>query len=90
MKRVLRLYLLSAGLLSAGCRFDAHSPTFDIVGSYFPAWMVCIILGLAASLITRQLLILYRIDLYLRFAPLVYTCMLLFYTLAIWLLFFQN
>ena len=90
MKRLLRFYPIPAGLLLTGCRFDAHSPTFDILGSYFPAWMICIILGLAATLITRQLLIAFKIDLYLRFAPVVYTCLMIFFTLAIWLLCFQN
>jgi hypothetical protein len=90
MKRLLPILFPAASLLLAGCRFDAHSPTVDVLGSYFPAWMVCIILGLAATLITRQLLIAARIDLYLRFAALIYTCLFLFFTLAIWLVFFQN
>lgn len=90
MKRLLPFTLAAAGLLLTGCRNDSHAPTLDVLGSYFPAWMICIILGLTFTLITRQVFIAMRIDLYLKFAALVYTCLLVFYTLLIWLLFFQN
>ena len=36
----------AAGLLLAGCHADYHSPTVDVLGSYFPAWVVCIVIGL--------------------------------------------
>ena len=29
-----------------GC---ADAPSFDILGSYFPAWLVCILIGIAVS-----------------------------------------
>ena len=90
MKRLLPFTLAPAGLLFTGCQNHDHAPTLDVLGSYFPAWMICIILGLAATLITRQLLIAARIDLYLKLAGLVYTCLLVFYIMLIWLLFFQN
>jgi hypothetical protein len=90
MKRSLPIYLAPAGLLFTGCRLDYHAPTLDVLGSYFPAWMICIILGLASTLITRQLFIAFRIDIYLKFAALVYVCLLVFFSLIIWLLFFQN
>jgi hypothetical protein len=32
-----------------------HSPTVDILGSYFPAWMVCIISGLTLTFIVHGL-----------------------------------
>ena len=90
LERLSPIIFAPATLLLTGCRFDAHSPTVDVLGSYFPAWMMCIILGLAATLVTRQVLIATRIDLYLRFAALVYTSVFLFFTLSIWLIFFQN
>ena len=46
--------LLLLILLLGGC---AHSPTVDVLGSYFPAWMLCIIIGLFSTLIVRLLLI---------------------------------
>jgi hypothetical protein len=68
----------------------AHSPTLDVLGSYFPAWMECIILGMALTLITRQVLIGLKLDAHLRVAPLVYVCMMVSWTLVVWLICFRN
>jgi hypothetical protein len=81
---------LAAGLGLTGCGANDHSPTVDILGSYFPAWIICIVLGLALTLITRQILIGFRVNTHLRPAPLVYICVLVFFTLVLWLTFFQN
>jgi hypothetical protein len=88
----LRFYsiLLSGSLLLAGCRSDDHSPTVDVLGSYFPAWIICIVIGLALTLVARQLFIGIKVDGHLRQAPLVYLCLMVSFTLAVWLLFFQN
>ena len=68
----------------------ANSPTVDVLGSYFPAWMACIVLGLLLTLITRQILIGFKLNAYLRVAPLVYICMMISWTLAVWLIGFKN
>jgi hypothetical protein len=78
------------GLMLTGCGVDDHSPTVDIIGSYFPAWIICIVLGLALTLITRQVLIGLKVNTYLHPAFLVYISMLVFFTLILWLAFFQN
>jgi YtcA family len=78
------------GLLLTGCGADDHSPTIDIIGSYFPAWIICIVLGLALTLITRQVLIGLKLNTHLHPAPLVYVSMLVFFTLILWLALFQN
>jgi hypothetical protein len=67
-----------------------HSPTLDVLGSYFPAWMVCIILGLVLTVIARQLLIGLKLNAHLRPAGLVYLCMAILWTMAVWLVCFQN
>lgn len=82
-KLLLPLAILSLG----GC---AYSPTVDVVGSYFPAWMVCIIVGILLTLIVRLLLIGLGIYAYLRLKPLVFSCMAICFTLATWLVFFEN
>jgi hypothetical protein len=82
--------MLPIALMSAGCGSDDHSPTVDILGSYFPAWIICIVLGLALTLITRQILIGLKLNTHLHPAPLVYISMLVLFTLTLWLAFFQN
>ena len=54
--------LLLGNLLLAGCGADYHSPTVDLLGSYFPAWMICIVIGLALTVIARQVLIGFKLD----------------------------
>jgi hypothetical protein len=82
--------LLTASLLLTGCRADDHAPTIDIVGSYFPSWIICIVIGLVLTLITRQILIGLKLNSHLRPIALVYLCLTGAYTLSVWLLFFQN
>jgi hypothetical protein len=75
----------------AGCRESGyHSPSVDVLGSYFPAWMISIVIGLALTLISRQLLIVSKINVHLRPAPIVYLSLLAAFTLATWLVLFQN
>jgi hypothetical protein len=85
-----KLTPLFAVLALAGCQTDNHTPTIDVLGSYFPAWLACVIIGLVLALITRQLFIGFKIDAHLRPALLVYFCLVIFYTLAVWLMFFKN
>jgi hypothetical protein len=52
--------------------------------------MICIVIGLALTLISRLLLIALQLDAHLRPAPIVYSCLMVVFTLAAWLVFFQN
>ena len=91
--KVLRLQpvLFPAALLLSGCRpVDAHSPTLDVLGSYFPAWMMCIILGIFLTLISRQILIGLKLNAHLRLPAIVYPCMTILWTLVVWLVCFKN
>ncbi|HEY3861862.1 MAG TPA: YtcA family lipoprotein [Verrucomicrobiae bacterium] len=81
---------LPVGLALSGCSANDHSPAVDIIGSYFPAWIICIVLGLALTLMTRQILIGLKLNAHLRPAPLVYISMLVSFTLVLWLSFFRN
>lgn len=91
MRQSLRSYFLfaSAALLLTGCR-GGHSPTVDVLGSYFPAWIICIVTGLVLTILARQLFILLKLDKYLHPAPLVYLSIMVGFTLLVWLMFFRN
>ena len=52
--------------------------------------MACIVAGLVLALITRQFLIGFKLDSHLRPAALVYLCLTIIFTLAVWLIFFKN
>src|SRR6476469_11256400 len=67
-----------------------RSPTIDILGSYFPAWMICIVSGLTLTLISRWIIRAYHLEGYAFPAPLIYTCLMLIYTFGTWIVFYHN
>ena len=67
-----------------------HSPTIDVLGSYFPAWMVCILSGLALTFIAHWIVQVGDLKPYLGPAPLIYSCLMIIFTFATWILFYQN
>src|SRR5262249_8133048 len=72
-------------------RFSSHhSLTIDILGSYFPAWMICIVSGLTLTLIAHWIVQVGRLKPYLGPAPLIYSCLMIIFTFATWILFYQN
>jgi YtcA family len=70
--------------------FSHHSLTIDILGSYFPAWMICIITGLALTLVAHWIVQVLKLKPYLGPAPLIYSCLMIIFTFATWILFYQN
>ena len=74
-----------------GCAVSGyHSPVIDVLGSYFPAWMICIVIGLALTLIARLALISIKLHSHLHPAAIVYPSLLAIFTFVTWLAFFQN
>ena len=70
--------------------FSSHSPTVDILGSYFPAWMICILSGLGLTFVAHWIVQVSKLEPYIGPAPLIYSCLMIIFTFATWLLFYQN
>jgi len=70
-----------ASVLS-GCRLG---PDVAVVGSYFPSWMVALVLGVLGTIVFWQLFTRIGIDPYLGPRVLVYAGLVLLITLALWL-----
>ena len=77
---------VAEALLNAGC---SRAPSFNILGSFFPAWLLCGIIGIVLAVVTRVIFV--RTNFEKELAPLilVYPCLALFYTFTTWLLFFS-
>jgi len=83
--------LLLIGTLVFVVRPLSHrSPTIDILGSYFPAWMVCIVSGLTLTLVTHWIIQVGNLKSYVGPAPLIYSSLMTIFTFATWILFYQN
>jgi hypothetical protein len=88
---VLFVFLLLIGTLIFVVQPLSHrSPTIDIVGSYFPAWMVCIVSGLTLTLVAHWIVQVCKLKPYIGPAPLIYSCLMIIFTFATWILFYQN
>jgi hypothetical protein len=83
-------FLVVVLFLGASRLVSHHSLTVDVLGSYFPAWMVCILGGLALTLIAHWIVQVGNLKPYLGPAPLIYSSLMIIFTLATWILFYQN
>jgi len=82
--------LLLVLLFGASHFLSHHSLTVDVLGSYFPAWMVCILSGLTLTLIAHWIVQVRKLKAYLGPLPLIYSCLMIIFTFATWILFYQN
>ena len=79
-------FLLVALMLLAGCR---GAPQINLLGSFFPAWMLCIGIGVGGTMLLRRVFIRAQLEPHLGLLPLVYFCLWVLLTLASWLIFFR-
>ena len=49
----LRYWFLLTTLLLTGC---GRAPSFDILGSFFPAWLLCFVAAILLTVLSRELL----------------------------------
>ena len=80
------LWLTWATLL-AGCH---HAPSIDVLGSFFPAWMLCAMLGVLLSVAMHLVFLKTKMVEHIPFRPLVYILMAGAFTFMIWLGWFAN
>jgi hypothetical protein len=68
----------------------SYSPTMDLLGSYFPAWMLCAAIGIIAAVLIRQVLAVTGITDYVVAPLLTYAALAVSATLLAWLLWFGH
>jgi hypothetical protein len=81
---VMRWGLLLAPLLLTSC---SRAPSFDIVGSFFPAWLLCLIVAIGLTALIGWLLRALQIP--VAVPILTYPSLTACFTFALWLLFFD-
>jgi len=80
------LNLLTLGLSCAGCN---GAPAIDVLGSFFPAWMVCIIAAVVLAFLVRYFLLKYRLETEVGHLAIFYPCVVILSACGLWLLFFR-
>ena len=64
-------------------------PQINIIGSFFPSWMLCVLIGIVVALLVRLLLIRTGIDPYVGPPALIYSSLAILVTLVLWVGFFR-
>src|SRR6516162_4433392 len=83
----LAMWRIAIALPVAAC---SYSPTMDLLGSYFPGWMLCAAVGIVAAIIIRQILAVAGINDYVVAPLLTYGGLAVSATLLAWLIWFGH
>jgi hypothetical protein len=73
-------------LSAAGC---TRAPSFNIIGSYFPSWILCGVIGILLAVGVRVLFVRWKLEPEISPLIVVYPCLAAFFTFLIWLVFFS-
>jgi len=65
------------------------APQINVIGSFFPSWMLCAAIGVVIAVIARQVFLRVGVDPYLGPRALVYPSLALLVTLALWVTWFR-
>jgi FtsH-binding integral membrane protein len=77
---------LTLVLALTGC---AHSPSFNVLGSYFPGWIACMVAGILATAVVRFALNRLQWEQRVPALPLFYFAIALLIACLIWLIAFE-
>jgi len=80
------LFLASFSILLAGC---SRAPSVDIIGSFFPAWLVCLTIAVVLTFVVRFALVKLRLETEVGPLALFYPSLLTLLTCLLWLVYFR-
>ena len=79
-----RFQAAAAALFLAGC---GRAPSFDVLGSFFPAWLVCVALSVVFTAAARWLLL--RLRIAIALPVLTWPSLTALFSFALWLALFR-
>jgi hypothetical protein len=82
-RKSMHAVLVPSLLMLTGC---GRAPAFDILGSFFPAWLICLVAAIVMTVASRAVLARY---VEIAWPVLVYPSLTAIYTLALWLALFR-
>jgi YtcA family len=85
--RYFRYLIAFAVLAITGCE---RAPAFNVLGSYFPAWLFCLFVGILLTIAARIVFRKYNVSEALNPPLLMYSCLTAFFTFDLWLIFFRT
>lgn len=82
--------VIALSLILVGVGQLACDPVLDVDGAFFPAWMLCMILGIGLTFAFYPLFVRMGIENHIGPPVLVYPSLALLLTLLTWLVFFRT
>ena len=89
VKRLQRWLTLPAILLTTAVAGCGHAPTFNILGSFFPSWLICLVVGVILAAIANSIFARFGLEKEILWPVVVYPCLALFFACALWLMLFS-
>jgi hypothetical protein len=88
MNRIPTLSLGIGGvcLLCSGC---GRAPAIDVIGSFFPVWMVCLVISIVLTSVLRVILLRRQLEPAIEPVALFYPCVVILLSCLFWLIFFR-
>jgi hypothetical protein len=89
VNRVQPLLTLPAALLATALTGCSRTPSFNILGSFFPSWLICLVAGILLAAISNRIFARLALDKEILWPVVVYPCLALFFACALWLILFS-
>ncbi|WP_103934851.1 YtcA family lipoprotein [Bryocella elongata] len=86
MVRRKQVIILAPCTLCIGC---SRAPSISVVGSFFPVWMLCLLIGTVLTFVARILLVRSRLETEVGPLALFYPSLLTLCACLLWLIFFR-
>ncbi len=77
---------LATTLCCSGC---SRAPSVDIIGSFFPVWMVCLTISIFLTFGVRSILLRFKLEQEVGPLALFYPSAVILLTCLLWLIFFR-
>ncbi|HEX4275139.1 MAG TPA: YtcA family lipoprotein [Bryobacteraceae bacterium] len=79
-------YLVLLSILLSGC---TRAPSVDIIGSFFPGWLICLTIAVVLTFVVRSVLVKVRLESEVGPLALFYPSLLTLLTSLLWLAYFR-
>lgn len=84
-----RWLILPAVLVATAIAGCGRAPTFNILGSFFPSWLICLVAGVILAAIASRIFVRLALDKEILWPVVVYPCLALLFACALWLILFS-
>ena len=83
-------YLLSDVCCPGSARIGSYTPSLDVYGSYFPAWLICLIVGVMLTILVSLIGRVFNLVTIRLLGPLVPISLVLIFSISTWFLLFAT